>query len=78
VLAEAGRQYAFYAPNGAHFGNRFVANLSEAKGATFRARWFDPRAGRFRAPFRIAAGPAVAFTLPTDDDWALLLTPHAR
>ncbi len=69
VLAEAGRQYAFYAPN----GKRFVADLSDAKGGRFRARWFDPRAGRFQPPRQVAAGPAVAFALPTDEDWALLL-----
>jgi hypothetical protein len=73
VLAESGRRYAFYAPNGNHFDSGFTADLSEATGTEFRARWFDPREGGFQAPFRVAAGPAVRFKLPTDEDWALLL-----
>ena len=73
VLAEAGRQYAFYAPNGDHFGNSFTANLSEAGGTTLRGRWFNPRDGGFGAPFDVTPGPGVVFTLPTDEDWALLL-----
>ncbi len=70
VLAEAGRQYAFYAPS----GRRFTADLSEAGDAEFRARWFDPRKGVFGEPFKVHAGPAVEFPLPTEADWALLLT----
>ncbi|MHC4441573.1 MAG: DUF6298 domain-containing protein [Planctomycetota bacterium] len=73
ILAEAGTQYAFYAPNGNHFSNSFTANLSETPKTTFRARWFDPRKGSFSKPFQVTAGPSVKFTLPTDDDWALLL-----
>jgi len=73
VLAEAGRQYAFYAPNGNHFGNSFMADLSEAKNTIFRARWFDPRKGVFGKPFKVDAGASVKFTLPTNEDWALLL-----
>jgi len=77
VVAETGRQYAFYAPNGSHFKRSFAADLSEARGA-FRARWFNPRNGRFRAPFRVSAAPAVKLTLPTDEDWALLLDKRER
>jgi len=73
VLAETGRQYAFYAPNGAHFGRSFSANLSEAK--ALEGRWFNPRDGRFGKAFPVAVGPEVKFTLPTDEDWALLLLP---
>ena len=73
VLAEPGRQYAFYAPNGNHFDNRFTADLSEAEDARFQARWFDPRTGDFGAPFAVNGGAFVEFELPTDQDWALLL-----
>ncbi len=73
VLAEAGRQYTFYAPNGPHFGNSFTADLSGAEGKTFQARWFDPRAGEFGEPFKVQPGKEVKFTLPSDEDWALLL-----
>ena len=74
VLAEPGRQYAFYAPNGNHFNSRFTANLSEAAEAQFQARWFDPRSGDFGEPFAVTAGPSVVFESPTDQDWALQLT----
>ena len=73
VLAEPGRQYAFYAPNGNRFAGRFTADLSEAGGKKFRARWFDPRGGVFGEPFTVTAGPVVEFALPSDEDWALLL-----
>ena len=73
VLAETHRQYAFYAPNGIHFGDRFEADLSEAAKMSFRARWFDPRRGQFGEPFRVDGGKSVMFELPTDEDWALLL-----
>ncbi|UCD28419.1 MAG: hypothetical protein JSV03_15260 [Planctomycetota bacterium] len=73
VLAERGRQYAFYAPNGNHFANRFTADLSEAGNIKFRARWFNPRKGIFGKPFKVSARSSVKFTLPTDEDWALLL-----
>jgi hypothetical protein len=73
ALAEAGRQYAFYAPNGDHFGGRFTVNLSEANGATFAVRWFDPRTGTWATPSHVSAGPALVFVTPTQEDWALLL-----
>jgi Family of unknown function (DUF6298)/Putative collagen-binding domain of a collagenase len=74
VLAEKGRQYAFYAPNGKHFDKRFTADLSEADGVAFKARWFDPQNGGFGESFEVAGGSSIAFGLPTDQDWALLLT----
>ena len=74
VLAEAGRQYAFYAPNGKQFGERFTADLAEAAGKVFEARWFDPRSGALGESFRVTASASVAFELPSDEDWALLLT----
>jgi len=73
VLAETKRQYAFYAPNGHYFANHFTADLSEAAGNIFRARWFNPREGDFEKAFYVTAGAKVNFTLPTDEDWALLL-----
>ena len=74
VLAETNRQYAFYTPNGNHFADRFVADLSEANNATFDAQWFNPRTGQIAGPaFKVVTGPAVEFKLPTDEDWALYL-----
>ncbi|NLX14493.1 MAG: hypothetical protein GXY44_12685 [Phycisphaerales bacterium] len=72
VLAKADAIYAFYVPNGLHFGNSFTANLSEASGL-FRARWFNPRNGTWQPEFMIAGGMSHNFTTPTDEDWALLL-----
>ncbi len=65
-LAEPGRQYMVYAPD----GGRIVLDLSAADGE-LPARWFNPRDGNYGEQFSLSGGGSVNVTAPGRDDWVL-------
>ena len=70
-LAEPGRQYAVFFPDGGE-----VVLDASALGAEGNptVRWLDILAGRWHEPTRIAAGPAVELATPDEGFWVALLT----
>ncbi len=67
-LAEPGRQYVLYLPKGG------TAMLALEPG-TYRARWYNPRTGRFLPDLPAATGAQwTSPSAPDSEDWALLLT----
>ncbi len=70
ALAQPGNVYVVYLPH----GGAITLDLSNAQGASFISRWFDPRAGRFsRLERQNAAASQRNFIAPDTNDWALLL-----
>jgi len=67
-LAEAGRVYAAYAPE----GGEVELDLTGAKGR-LRGRWFDPRGGERGQGFAVAGGERQSFQAPDGNDWVLLV-----
>jgi hypothetical protein len=66
-LAEPGRRYVIYLPQ----GGTVTVNLAPGG---YRARWFNPRAGTFRKPaFKAPAGEWTSPPAPDAEDWVLLL-----
>ncbi len=66
-LAEPGRRYVIYLPQ----GGAVTVNLASGE---YRARWFNPRAGTFRKPaFKAPAGEWTSPPAPDAEDWVLLL-----
>ncbi len=65
-LAEPGRQYMVYAPD----GGQIVLNLSEAE-SELQARWFNPRDGSYGEQFSLAGGQSVKTSAPGGEDWVL-------
>jgi hypothetical protein len=67
-LAEPGRQYVLYLPAGSS------AVRLKLEPGRYKARWYNPRTGRFSA-LPDAEGPQWAVPNPPDkEDWAVLLT----
>jgi len=69
ALAEPGKVYIVYLPQGGKAGIR----LGAAK-AVFAARWFDPRTGRYREAFEVESNRTVEFHAPDRNDWVLHLS----
>jgi len=67
-LAELGRTYAVYAPQ----GGRVYLDLTKIEGK-FKARWFNPRTGEWVDGGFISAGSVEEFTAPDGNDWVLLV-----
>lgn len=67
-LAEAGRQYAVYFPD----GGEVVLDLSDAGGA-LTLRWYDIEGGRWRDATPVAAGPRARLTTPGRGPWAAVV-----
>ncbi len=67
-LAEPGRQYAVYFPN----GGGVCLDLSHAMG-TLDMRWYDVDAGRWGRPERIQAGRRTGLRCPGDGAWAVVI-----
>ncbi len=68
ALADPGRLYVAYLPA----GGTASLDLSSVQGPV-RARWFDPRAGRFVKEIPVEGGRRVEFQAPDEKDWALLV-----
>jgi hypothetical protein len=68
VLAEPGQSYVAYLYN----GGTLRLDLRAASG-TFDARWYDPRAGGFRAAGSVGGGQERSFAAPAGGDWTLYL-----
>lgn len=66
VLAEPGRHYVLYLPD----GGSVTVDLLAASG-TLLMEWFDPRQGLFSPPTTVAGGKLVTFTAPGSGDWVL-------
>jgi hypothetical protein len=72
-LAESGRRYLVYAPN----GGQVRVDLRDAP-ARFDAQWIDPRTGSVVASEGIAGGAYLDVGAPTSAaDWVLVLTAEA-
>jgi hypothetical protein len=68
LLAERGRAYAAYLPE----GGTVTLDLAHTSG-TFQARWLDPRTAAFQAQVDVSAGAPLSLTAPSTQDWALEL-----
>jgi hypothetical protein len=66
VLAEPGRHYVLYLPE----GGSVTLDLLGAPG-TLLAEWFDPREGLFKPLSTVAGGKLVTFSAPGPGDWVL-------
>jgi hypothetical protein len=74
ALAEIGKVYVIYLPH----GGKAAVDLSAVQGP-LTARWFDPRAGRFSGPMRVApSNQRQVFVAPDTEDWALLVRPDVQ
>jgi hypothetical protein len=69
VLARPGEAYVIYLIS----GGALRLNLEKEKGQ-FRARWFNPRNGKFGASFRLRGGKMQELKTPGAGDWALLVS----
>ena len=67
-LAEKGERYVAYAPK----GGALRVNLTAMRGP-WKARWFDPREGKWEAPFVGTGGREVLFHPPDEHDWVLVV-----
>lgn len=67
-LAEPGRQYAVYFPN----GGDVLLDLSGAEGE-IELRWYDIEAGGWQSPERLRAGGKVRLVVPGSGHWAAVL-----
>lgn len=68
ALAQKGRAYVFYLPN----GGTAKVDLRATTG-TYTAQWYDPRTGAFKAAPAAAGGTTPSYTVPASGDWVLLL-----
>jgi hypothetical protein len=68
-LACPGMEYAVYSTS----GRDLVLDLSGAPTTSFGCRFYDPRSGQYRPPFRVAGGDQTMFEKPDGSDWALLV-----
>jgi hypothetical protein len=68
-LARPGAEYVVYTPT----GSAFSVDLAVAKGNTLKARWYNPRQGRFFLTNKIAGGGSERFTPPFQGDAVLHL-----
>ena len=68
-LAEPGRQYIVYAPN----GGTVRMNIPGSSGG-LKARWLDPRTGERRDAPDIAADELHRVNTPNAEDWVLIVT----
>jgi len=71
-LAEEGREYVVYAPD----GGTFWLDLSGAGTDEFTAQWYDPRTGQWSAARTVEGGALRSFTAPDGQDWVLHVTPE--
>jgi hypothetical protein len=67
-FAAPGELYAVYTGK----GDRIRVDLSGASGI-FKARWFNPRRGKFERSFEVKGGGKVELKPPDGNDWALLI-----
>ncbi|KKL79866.1 hypothetical protein LCGC14_2010520, partial [marine sediment metagenome] len=65
-LAAPGDEYVIYLPS----GRKVTVDLSSAK-APLKARWYDPRTGRFGKPIAVVGGVRRSFLAPDKRDWVL-------
>jgi hypothetical protein len=68
ALAEKGRAYVFYLPD----GGTVRVNLRGAR-APLTAEWYDPRSGASRRGSRIQGGRIFTFQAPPGGDWVLYI-----
>ncbi len=66
VTAAPGDEYVIYLPS----GGKVTVDLSSAK-APLRARWYDPRTGRFSKPVVVEGGVRRSFVARSKQDWVL-------
>lgn len=66
-LAEPGREYLIYAPE----GGIFTVDLSTDPKANYEARWFNPRIGKFAGSVVVKVAGIVKFHCPDANDWIL-------
>ena len=71
LLAEPGRQYAAYFPN----GGSVILDLSGGDGG-FAFRWFSLDRPEWTAAGRVPAGTGVRLTTPGDGHWIVVLLPE--
>lgn len=67
-LAEPGKQYAVYFPN----GGEVTLNFSDARGA-LTLRWYDIDGGRWLAEEKVEAERAIALKTPGAGQWAAVI-----
>lgn len=70
-LAEPGKQYAVYFPN----GGEVKLDVSAAQGA-LQVRWLDINRSTWREPTTVTTDGSLALQAPGDGHWAVLLTPR--
>ena len=75
ALAETGKAYVLYFPH----GDSSTVDLSNAQGS-LKARWFNPRGGKFREEFSVSGGSPREINSPDTNDWVLemRLTEHTQ
>jgi len=72
-LAEPGKQYVAYSPDGA----AITLDLSRAEGR-LKTYWLDPRTGRRSAGTSLTGGESRSFATPGEGDWVLHVAVQRR